>query len=212
MKSIQLAFVAGLLLIASCKKEDKGSASDTIGGDGNLATNAVGYKYSCYTNAPGVTASQVVVTNSDNSGLVTLNITGAIPTVGTALTNLIPASYKDAAGNLNVTGKFKNTSEGILDYTNSDSKPFVLVNYSSNVGDKYVLHKSNGQTITRTVTAKSTTDDYPYGMLMIKTMTVEQDSRISGISKIRYYANHKFGLVGIEFVMEDGTVTKLSIM
>ena len=152
------------------------------------------------------------MTNSDNSGLVTLNITGAIPTVGTALTNLIPASYKDAAGNLNVTGKFKNTSEGILDYTNSDSKPFVLVNYSSNVGDKYVLHKSNGQTITRTVTAKSTTDDYPYGMLMIKTMTVEQDSRISGISKIRYYANHKFGLVGIEFVMEDGTVTKLSIM
>lgn len=127
---------------------------------------------------------------------------------------MIPANLKDATGKLNTTVKYKNTSEGILDYTNKDGKPFVIVNYSSNVGDKYTLTKSDGNTITRTVTAKSETDDYPVsgGFMLIKTMKVEQDSRIPGVTKIVYITNHKFGLVAIQVFMDDGTSSKISFM
>ena len=33
----------------------------------------------------------------------------------------------------------------------------------------------------------------------------KQDSRIPGVSKIVWKFNHKFGLVYLEFVMEDGS-------
>jgi hypothetical protein len=130
------------------------------------------------------------------------------------LVNLIPANLKDANGNLSTTGKYKNTSEGILDYTNKDGKPFVIVNYSSKVGDKYVLTKSDGTTITRTVTGSTTVDDYPVmgGSMLIKTMTVEQDSRIPGVNKIVYITNHKYALVAVVIYMNDGTSTKISLL
>lgn len=221
MKKIPLILTLALFVVASCSKKEAennttttpstSTPSNSIGGDGNLSSNAVGYSYYCSTNMSGVTASSVTVTSHDGNGLVTIRIKAKIPTSGNTLTDLVPSSYVDASGNVDITGKFKNTSEGILDYTNSDGAPFVVVNYNSNVGDKYVLNKSNGQTITRTVTYKSTTDDYPYGFLNIKVIKVEQDSRISGIKKIVYIANHKYGLVGIEFYMEDGTTKKLSV-
>ncbi len=221
MKKIMIVLGGMILLSTSCKKTEDSSNNNTtvtpstsstsIGGDGNLSTNAVGYNYSCTTTMTDVTASSVTVTSHDGNGLVTIRIKAKVPTSGNALADLIPSAYQDASGNVDISGKFKNTSEGILDYTNSDGNPFVVVNYSSNVGDKYTLKKSNGQTITRTVTYKSTTDDYAYGLLNIKVMKVEQDSRISGVKKIEYIANHKFGLVGIIFYMEDGTSKKVSI-
>jgi hypothetical protein len=81
----------------------------------------------------------------------------------------------------------------------------MLVKYDCNVGDTYKLTKSDGTTITRTVTQKSTTDDFYYGGILIKTMTIEQDSRIPGIKKIIYKVNHKFGLVYLTAVAEDGS-------
>lgn len=221
MKKIPVLMLLTFVIVMSCSKKETddntnttpttSTSSNSIGGDGNLTSNAVGYSYYCSTNMTGVTATSVTVTSHDGTGLVTLSIKGKIPTTGNSLTDLVPSSYVDASGNIDITGKFKNTSEGILDYTNSDGAPFVVVNYNSNVGDKYILNKSNGQTITRTVTYKSTTDDYPYGLMNIKVIKVEQDSRISGIKKIVYIANHKYGLVGIEFYMEDGTTKKLNV-
>jgi hypothetical protein len=119
--------------------------------------------------------------------------------------DLIPAVYKDQQGRLNTQMKYKITSEGIQDYANLDTEPFTMVKYDCKVGDTYKLKKSDGKTITRTVTAKSETDDFSWGFLLIKTITVEQDSRIPGISKIVYRFNHKFGLVYAEVVAEDGS-------
>ena len=52
-------------------------------------------------------------------------------------------------------------------------------------------------------------DDYPYGFYMIKTIQVEStlgnSNRVSGINKITYIANHKFGMVGVKVDFEDGT-------
>lgn len=121
------------------------------------------------------------------------------------LVNLIPSDVIDSQGNINAEFKMKVTSEGIQDYFNKDGKPHTIVKYNCKVGDKYELKKSDGTTITRTVTAVSDQNDFPYGLLLIKTITVEQDSRIPGVKKIVFRANHKFGLVFVEFQMEDGT-------
>lgn len=203
--------LAGSIMLFACNKNNKDSDnSTTLGGDGNLAANAVGYTYSTSSNIPGVTANLIKVL-SNNNGDVTVQVKATLPNPGNTLTNLIPANLKDASGNLDMTFKFKNTTEGILDYTNLDGKPFVVVKYDANVGEKYTLTKSNGVTITRTVTSKSTTDDYPYGFFNIKVMKVDQDSRIPGISRIRYIANHKFGLVGVELLMEDGGTYTINV-
>lgn len=76
------------------------------------------------------------------------------------------------------------------------------------MGESYKLTKSNGVTVTRTITAKSEVDDFPFGMLNIKTMTIEQDSRIPGIKKFVFRANHKFGVVFFQVVADDGSTAE----
>lgn len=45
---------------------------------------------------------------------------------------------------------------------------------------------------------KSETDDYAWGWLLIKTMTVEETGReVPGVSKVVYETNHRFGLVAV---------------
>ena len=209
-----ICFLAVLSLLVSCNllPDTKVSSTD-VGGDTNLSMNATGTKVTTNVQVGNTAypASATVTSNVD--GVISMDLKATMPK-NNSLVNLIPASMKDASGNLSTSGKYKNTSEGILDYTNKDGKPFVIVNYSSSVGDKYVLTKSDGTTITRTVTAVSTTDDYPVmgGTMLIKTMTVEQDSRIPGVSKIVYIANHKYALVAIVIYMNDGTSTKISLL
>ena len=41
---------------------------------------------------------------------------------------------------------------------------------------------------------------------------VEETGRnIPGVSKIEYYANHKFGLVAVNIIFDDGSSRKISI-
>ena len=207
MKQI-LSLVAVVSLLFSCNLlPDTKISSTDVGGDTNLTMNATGTKVttSVVVGSTSYPASATVTSNVN--GVITADIKATLPK-NNSLVNLIPANLKDASG------KYKNTSEGILDYTNKDGKPFVIVNYSSSVGDKYVLTKSDGTTITRTVTANSTVDDYPVmgGTMLIKTMTVEQDSRIPGVNKIVYITNHKYALVAIVIYMNDGTSTKISLL
>ncbi len=211
MKSI-FRYLPVLALLVSCDLlNDTKITSDAVGGDTNLSMNAVGTSFNSYvkTGSSNFNASStMVVTNNDN-GVLTIQVKATLPA---NLAALLPANYKDASGKMSANIKIKNTSEGILDYFNADGKPFVIANYSSNVGDTYTLTKSNGTTITRKVTAKTEVDDFPYGMMLIKTMTIEQDSRIPGINKIIYKVNHKYSLVQIQFVMNDGTTTTINLV
>ena len=221
MTKIKLFFLAGLVLMVSCIKSDKknnndnddSAASTTLGGDGNLSTNAVGYTYTCTSDIPGLTINQVKVL-SNNNGEITLNIKAKLP-ASHPLTNLMPPSLVDANGNVDLIQKYKNTSNGILDYTNADEKPFVIIKYNGSVGDKYVRTRSNGTVSTRTITYKSSTDDYPYGFFFIKVMKVEQNydvhSKMPGFRKVTYIANHRWGLVGVEFESEDGTTYNINV-
>ena len=211
MKSI-LRLLPILAMLFSCDLLEKSSVSSTsIGGDGNLEMNKAGTTYYSYVKigSTNYNANSTITVLSNDNGVVTVQVKATLPP---NIAALVPATYKDATGKLSANLKYKNTSEGILDYTVKDNQPFVLVNYSSSVGDQYVLQKNDGTTITRTVTAKSTVDDFPYGMLLIKTMTVEQSSNVPGLRKIIYKANHKFALVQIQLLWDDGTTTTIDFL
>jgi hypothetical protein len=101
------------------------------------------------------------------------------------------------------TIQFKNSKDGI-EFKSGPTRG-ILVKYASEVGDKYPINGIGGN---RTVVSKSTTDDYPYGFYLIKVIQVEEYPsvlRSSGINKITYWGNHKFGLVGVDFSFDDGT-------
>jgi len=104
---------------------------------------------------------------------------------------------------------FKVTKEGVELKTGPGAG--IWVKYDSNVGDTYPIG-STGKV--RTVVAKTGLDDYPYGFMLIKVIQVEENPnylKSGGISKITYVANHKFGLVGVKFTLDDGTAATFPI-
>lgn len=110
--------------------------------------------------------------------------------------------------------KMKVTSEGIQEYMSSGgdmSKPYTIIKYSANVGDKYEFTNPEGIKITRTVVSKSTTDDYSLGFWLIKVSKIEQTKEDPVIDKITYITNHKFGLVGVVIQTKTGKTLKLGI-
>jgi hypothetical protein len=195
----------GSILISGCKKEDS-----EIGGDTNIPLNQVGNTFQ-----GGILLNDQIITGppysceivASEDGVATIEMIYDLKSVPELafIDDLIPDELKDAQGRLNARGKVKITSEGYLDYTNLDQEPFTVVKYDAKVGDKYVLKKSNGQKITRKVIQKSEDDDFEWGLMYIKVITVEQDSRIPGIKNIIYKLNHKFGLVYVEANAEDGS-------
>lgn len=104
--------------------------------------------------------------------------------------------------------KFKITSEGIQDFVHANndvSKPFTIVKYGSNVGDKYEFTKADGSKITRTVVEKNPEEDWDLSFWRVKTIKVEEvDANDPLIGKITYVGNHKFGLVGLIVEFKDG--------
>jgi len=104
---------------------------------------------------------------------------------------------------------FKNTKEGIELKTGPGAG--IWVKYDSNVGDTYPIGTTGK---VRTVVAKTGVDDYPYGFMLIKVVQVEENPnylKTTGISKITYVANHKFGLVGVKFTLDDGSAVTFPI-
>ena len=113
-----------------------------------------------------------------------------------------------------VTGKISKTK--IEDYVYSggdESKGFTLVDFDAKVGDKWE-YAIGTQKVTRTVTYKSTTDDF-YALGMLIKVTQVEEVIPDGVSVMGYPAqakkilwsfNHKFGWVGAEVTKTDNTV------
>lgn len=73
------------------------------------------------------------------------------------------------------------------------------------MGEEYSI-KVDGKTIKRKVEYKSTNDDYSWGFFDIKVMKVVETGRpVTGVNKIEYILNHKFGVVGFKVYFEDGS-------
>lgn len=213
MKTNYLIF-ALFLLLTSCDWLDlnkKDESSDSIGGSTDIAINTVGNTFSNSVRVGGTSYSGTIKITSVTDGVATVQFKSAIPANIPILQNIKP-KYKDASGNLVCEGKFKMTDEGILEYNNKDHKPYVLVKYDAEVGDKYTLDKSDGSKIVREVVRKSSSDDYYWGGMLIKTIDVDQSSNIPGVKKITYFSNHKFGLVAVRVTMEDGSTPQLDLV
>lgn len=116
---------------------------------------------------------------------------------------------------LDVILKGKITDEGIQDFVHSqgdESKPFTLIKYNASVGDKWEFTREDGVTVTREVTYKSTDDEYELGFIYIKVTKVEETTDDEITDKVVYYTNHKFGLVGIELHLMNGTVVRSTVI
>jgi hypothetical protein len=209
-----LLLVVVMFLFTSCNWFDfgkKSNDSSSIGGSTNIPINAVGTTFANSVRVGTSTYSGSISITNLADGVATVKVVGKIPT-GYPILDKIKSKYKDAAGNLVYEGKFKMTDEGILDYNNFNGDPFVLVKYDAEVGDKYTHTKSDGTTVVREVVRKSTTDDFYWSGMLIKTIDVDVKVNVPGISKITYFSNHKFGLVAVRVTMEDGTTPQLSLV
>lgn len=207
-KLLVLSFIVSLSFFIGCDK-DESDDPNSLGGDVNTEISNVGDEFGLGVMVGNdyVNLNDQIVVKSNNNGLVTLNVKANVsqaPKIKQLL-DKIPIDVYDANGNIDIDVQFKVTTAGIQDFFNKDNKPHALVKYDAKVGDQYKLTKSDGKTITRTVTARSDVDDFPYGFWYIKTITLEQDSRIPGVQKFVYRANHKFGIVYVEIYLEDGS-------
>jgi hypothetical protein len=226
MNHVKSMIAAGAIVLLACTSTNDGGSgasggggpSPPLGGDTSIALGSVGNVFSNIggINVGGdtVLADVAMTVVKNEGGVATLKLKADLskdPRLA-KLDKLIPSSMKDASGKIDADLKLRITSEGVQDYLNRDSAQHTLVSYGSSVGDTYKLTKSNGATITRTVVAKSDQDDFPYGFMLIKTMTVEQDSRIPGVKKFVIRANHKFGIVYLAMVAEDGTTIGTTIV
>ena len=206
-------------IVTSCDKvnsSDENKDPNVIGGETNIPLAQTGNTASTGNvyiggNSYNIGSSFEVISN--DNGIATIKVSADLSKVPglEAFNNFIPSEMKDTSGKLNTEVKLKITSEGIQDFFNKDRKLHTIVKYDCSVGDQYKLAKSDGNTITRTVTSKSTDDDTPYGIMYIKAITIEQDSRVPGIKKFIYKANHRFGLVYFAIVAEDGSTASTYI-
>jgi hypothetical protein len=199
-----------LTLLISCSDDDDGGASKiSIGGDTSGAQNNVGYNFPVSASYQGAAVgSNLSATVTAKTGdIVTINISGS---GGAALGSMFDSEYINASGDFSQNRQFINSSEGIA-YVNAKGEQNVLVKYDSEVGDKWSFTTKSGHTIKSKVVHKSTDDDYMWGGMYIKVVKVEQDISLPGINKATYIANHRWGLVGIEVTLEDGSKANLNL-
>lgn len=203
-----LFIIICLTFIQSCDLID--AATGKLGGTPS-PMGAVGVTVTTSsTPISGVSNFTATVTTS-NDGVSTYS--GSATVTNTALITLftnIPGVSVNGSNVSTSNMQFKQTTKGLE--LLSGPTAGVIVNYDSSVGAKYPVGKTGAY---REVVSKSTADDYPYGFYNIKVMKIEEVvagvKSTAGISKITYWANHKFGLVGVQFNFSDGTYAKFPV-
>ncbi len=199
-------------ILFSCDILDPEEDPNELGGDVNMPLSQVGNTASAsfFVGDPDNYANDVdvsAVIRSNNNGIVDVKLTADLSKYP-EIYNLIPERSKAGNGKVVAGLKFKMTTEGWQDFFfNKDGAAHTMFKYDCKVGDKYSYTQSDGKTITRTVIAKSEEEDFDYGLWLIKTITIEQNSITPGIKKYIYRANHRFGLVYFEAILEDGSST-----
>lgn len=201
MKKLVYWLVLAIALMA-CEKDDFKSVEgeqSPMGEVGNIVTSSS-------TAVAGVSSFSAEVVSLEN-GVSTYSGSATVtnPTIKSILSNAPECTVE---GNT-VTGtgiKFKNTKKGIEAVNGLD--PGVIVKYDAVVGDTYPIGNTGKS---RKVVSRSSDDDYQYGFFYIKAIKVEENTNKLGVSKITYWANHRFGLVGIQFEFDDGTAAKYPV-
>jgi outer membrane lipoprotein-sorting protein len=198
---ISLFVLLLVLCVLSCKKENP----DTLGGT-QSPMGEVGETVSTSSSAiAGVSSVSGTVVSLENG---VSSFTGSAIITNSTIKNILLNHPQTVINGNNVTVsdiELRITSEGIESINGLESG--IIVKYDSNVGDSYSI--SNGKE--RTVTSKSTDNDYFWGGMNIKVLQIEENTNKLGVKKTVYWANHRFGLVGIEFTFDDNTTAKFPI-
>lgn len=205
-KIFQLIILSSALLITSCDLIEEAITGSKLGGE-QSAIGQVGVTVtSSSAQINGVSNFQASVTSlSGGVSTYTGSATVANTSIINTLTNLPGVTV--SGNTVTVTGvKFKSTTEGVESIYGFD--PGILIKYSSSVGDEYEVL---GSSTKRVVTAKSTSDDFNWGGMMIKVLKVEENINRGGIRKITYFGNHKWGMVAVRFDFDDGSYSQFPI-
>jgi hypothetical protein len=201
---VLLLSITIIVLCMSCDKLLNKDDPTELGGD-QSAMSEVGVTVSS-SSAPiaGVSDFNATVT-ALKDGVSTYS---AQATVTNSLLKNMVANFPGVTingDNISITNmKIQQTTNGIKSLTGGGAG--ILVKYDSNVGDTYPIGSTGN---VRKVVAKTGLDDYSYGFFLIKVIQVEDNpiylKSTSGVSKITYIANHKYGLVGVKVAFDDGT-------
>lgn len=219
MKKI-ISLISSIILLSSlfsCANDPENEDNNVLTGDTEIALGEVGNTGYTVVEMDGKyqKLEGIEITKNEN-GVATIHVSTDISQMDglsnvADLVSTVYPSFLDENGNINAELKYKITSEGIQDFNNIDGIPHTIVKYDCNVGDTYTVSLSNGNKITRTVTAISDQDDFQWGFFDIKTITIEQNAVAPGVKKYKFRANHRFGLVFVEAIMEDGTSTAMYV-
>ncbi len=222
--TLALVTMGAVFTVTSCSKDDV-KEDLTIGGKTDFAENKVGSKKSGIIaldgSDVGMTSESVVTENKD--GIITVKFKIFVPNDMKKRVSDLAEKYfgdelakyliywNDAEGTFNPIFRFKNSTEGFA-FVNPDGSQTVVMKYDAKVGDKWTGTLINGKKGTFKTTYRSDTDDYDYAFFKIKVVKIESTANEPGLTKVVYIGNHKFGLVGMEYHLEDGTVTKVIVI
>lgn len=205
-KIFQLLILSSALLLTSCDLIEEAITGSKLGGEQSPMGQVGVTVTSSSAQINGVSNFQASVTSlSGGVSTYTGSATVANTSIVSTLTNLPGVTV--SGNTVTVTGvKFKSTTEGVESIYGFD--PGILIKYSSSVGDEYDIL---GSSTKRVVTAKSTSDDFNWGGMMIKVLKVEENINRGGIKKITYFGNHKWGMVAVRFDFDDGSYSQFPI-
>lgn len=185
-----------MILFVGCEKDDSTSISGDMSPMGEVGVTVSGPSGSI-AGVSNIEAEVVEVNNGISTLVGSATVTN--PVIKNLLQNLPYVSFSGDV--ITATADVKVATDGIE--LMDGSLAGVIVNYSSNVGDEY---KINGSSKTRKVFKHSTDDDYPYGFYYIKVVGVEEPTLdFEGIQSLKYYANHRFGIVGVDITFDDAS-------
>lgn len=98
--------------------------------------------------------------------------------------------------------KFKVTTNGIENVSGESNG--IIIKYDSKEGDTY----SKG----RKVTHVSTDNDFNWSGMKIKVIAVEGPvNNADGVKSVKYWGNHRFGIVAVETTFDDGSTDYATI-
>lgn len=189
------------MVFTACKKDK----ADTLGGMQSPMGEVGETISSSWGTVAGVSSIEAEVVSLENG---VSSFSGTAVVTNNTIKNILQNHPQTTVNGDNVTItdiEFRITSEGIESINGLE--PGVIVKYDSNVGDTYTINGGK----TRTVTAKSTDNDYYWGGMDIKVMQIEENTNKFGVKKTVYWANHRFGLVGIEFTFDDNSTAKFPV-
>lgn len=185
-----------ILMMASCS-DDNGITS--IGGE-QSPMGEVGTRLETPARPFGVSNVNAEVIEL-NDGVSTFSGSARIsnPVITNILSNAPHVVIVD--DEVHVTGiEVSVTTEGIKSV--NGLLPGVIVHYDAQVGDTYPIPGKSGS---REVTYRSEDNDYYWGGMYIRVIEVVEPTNGRGVKNTTYYANHRWGMVGIEFELDDGT-------